>query len=194
MKVKSVITWAVAMPIALAAPNAFAHPIGFHAEGFAAGLAHPFFGIDHVLAMVAIGVWAARYGGRTQLAAAPAFIAAIGAGGVLAMSGAVLPYVEAGIAATVVALGLLIALAVRLPAFVGGSLASLFALWHGYAHGSEWTAMASPLPYVAGFIVASLSLVIVAVYAARLTVPSDLCTRLVGGSVAAAGLVLLASV
>jgi urease accessory protein len=182
-----------ASAVAIAVPQiAGAHPIAFHAGGFAAGLAHPFLGLDHVLAMIAVGVWAAQCGDRARLLMPAAFVAAIAAGGLLAMSGAALPHVEAGIAATVLALGLLIALAIRLPVLAGAALAAAFALWHGYAHGIELPATTSPIAYAAGFVLASALLVGVGVFAGRWTVAQPRVARIVGASVAAAGLAMLA--
>jgi urease accessory protein len=132
MKSASFSAIAAASITALTAQTAGAHSAIFHTGGLAVGFAHPFLGLDHVLAMIAVGVWAAQCGGRARIALPAAFIAAIAAGGVLAMTGTTLPHIEAGIAATVLALGLLIALAVRLPVFVGAALAATFALWHGF--------------------------------------------------------------
>ena len=183
----------VAAVFAAALPQiAGAHQNAFHAVGDAAGFAHPFLGIDHVLAMVAVGVWAAQCGGHARLAMPASFVAAIAAGGALAMSGAALPHIEAGIAATVLALGLLIALAVRLPVIAGALLAAAFALWHGYAHGIELPATTSPIAYAAGFVLASAALVAVGVFAGRWTIARPRVARIVGASVAAAGFAMLA--
>ena len=192
MKSGSLIAIAAAIVAALAAQTAGAHPIAFHTGGFATGIAHPFLGLDHVLAMIAVGVWAAQSGGLARIALPTAFVAAIAAGGVFAMTGAVLPYIEAGIAATVLALGLLIALAVRLPVFAGALLAATFALWHGYAHGAELPTTTSAIAYAAGFVLASAALVAVGVYSGRWTIVRPRRAGVLGACVAAAGIMLLA--
>ena len=180
-----------ALASALAAHNAGAHPIAFHAGGFAAGITHPFLGVDHVLAMIAVGVWAVQCGGRARFALPAAFVAAIAAGGALALTGIALPHIEAGIAASVLALGLLITLAVRLPAFAGAALVATFALWHGFAHGVELPATTSPIAYAAGFALASSALVAVGALTGRWTISQPRIARALGASVAAAGFLML---
>ena len=187
-------TFAVALAGLLATQTALAHPSAFHASGFAAGFAHPFLGLDHVLAMIAVGVWAMQLRARARGVAPVAFVIAIAVGGALALTTNVaLPNVEAGIAATVLALGLLIALAIRMPALAGAALASVFGIWHGYAHGAELPAAASSsLSYATGFVLASALLVAVGSAAGRATVPTSLAARTIGASIAAAGIMLLA--
>lgn len=175
--------------LTLAAQTASAHPVEFHAGGFAAGLAHPFLGVDHVLAMIAMGVWAAQCG-RTVLV--PAFLAAIGLGGALAMIGVALPSLEAGVAATVLAIGLLIALAIRLRLSAGVPLALLFALWHGNAHGLAMPAMTDALAYTLGFIAASSMLLVAGFHAGGWVAARPLRARTFGTCVVAAGAMLLA--
>ena len=192
MRFGSALAFATGITGVLAAQVAGAHPIAHHAGGFAAGFAHPFLGLDHVLAMIAVGVWAAQCGGRARLALPASFVAAIAVGGALAMSGAALPYIEAGIAATVLALGLLIALAVRMPVFAGAALAAVFALWHGYAHGVALPTTASPVAHAAGFVFASAMLVAVGVCSGRWTIVQPRVARIIGVSVAAAGFAILA--
>jgi urease accessory protein len=130
-----------------------AHP--GHAEGAFAGLAHPFMGLDHLLAMVAVGVWATQLGGRAKWLVPSCFVAVMAAGGALGMSGLALPMVEGGIAASVLLLGLLIAFSVRLPVYASAGLVGVFAVFHGYAHGTEIPALASPWLYGAGFLIAT---------------------------------------
>src|SRR5262245_31830422 len=132
------------------APRAFAH--SGHIEGFDGGLLHPLLGLDHLLAMVAVGVLAARIGGRGLWMLPAGFLGSMIAGGLAAAAGLALPGVEFGIIASVVVLGLLIVMG--RPATLGWCLAivSLFALFHGHAHATEMTASRSFLPYVAGFL------------------------------------------
>lgn len=124
------------------------HPIG---TGFTAGFVHPFAGLDHLLAMVAVGLWAAQFGGRWLWAIPLAFVTAMIAGGALGFAGLTLPLLEPMIAASVLALGLLIVLRIRVH-MAGLMLVAAFALAHGVAHGSELPAAASALPYAAGFV------------------------------------------
>src|SRR5512135_3708061 len=119
--------------LCLYAGAASAHP-GHAAAGFAGGLAHPFLGVDHLLAMLAIGLWAAQQGGRALWAVPAAFVGAMLLGGALAWAGWMLPHVEAAIALSVLVTGLLIATERRAPVGVGIALAAVFAVFHGYAH------------------------------------------------------------
>lgn len=132
-----------------------------------AGIAHPFLGLDHVLAMLAVGLWAAQIGGRALWAVPVSFVTMMGGGGLLAVAGIALPAVEAGIAASVLVLGLFVTFAVRLPLVAGAALTGAFALFHGHSHGAELPAMASPLAYAVGFLVATGLLHITGVVAGR---------------------------
>jgi urease accessory protein len=119
------------------------------------GLAHPVTGLDHAAAMVAVGLWAAQRGGRSVLVVPLSFMAAMAAGALMGAYGIALPFVEAGIAASVLVLGLLITAAVRLPPAASGTLVGLFALLHGHAHGSELPGMMSGLAYGLGFVLST---------------------------------------
>lgn len=141
--------------LALAAGGASAHLIGASGAGLAQGLAHPLTGLDHVLAMVAVGLWAAQLGGRALWAVPAAFVGAMAAGGALGAAGVALPLAELGIAASLVVLGLLVAFGSRLPLLAAAPLVGLFALCHGHAHGTELPEAASMLGYGAGFIAAT---------------------------------------
>ncbi|WP_349618095.1 HupE/UreJ family protein [Azotobacter salinestris] len=134
---------------------AFAHP-GHDGNGLIAGLLHPFGGADHLLAMLAIGIWAALQPRALKFAMPGAFLAALLGGFLLGANGIGLPRVETGIALSVLLLGLLIASAARLPATVSLALAGAFALFHGHAHGAE--ASGSLAAFAVGFLAASLSL------------------------------------
>lgn len=141
---------------------AFAHPghDGPHdfEWDFSNGFAHPLTGLDHLLAMVAIGLWAGQLGGRARWLIPGAFVGIMTLGAVLARAGAVIPGVEQMIAASVVVLGLLIATAARLPLAAGMGVAALFALFHGFAHGAEMPATAATLSFGAGFVLATVLL------------------------------------
>lgn len=136
---------------------AFAHT-GHGADGFVHGFVHPLGGIDHVLAMVALGLYAAMLGGRALWAVPAAFLGAMALGGVLGMAGYVLPYTEIGIAVSVIALGLAVALRVGLPTLAAMALAGLLAIFHGHAHGTEMPQSISGYEYAAGFLLATAAL------------------------------------
>lgn len=138
-----------------AAPSALAHTFGAVGAGFAAGFGHPFLGLDHLAAMIAVGVWAAQAGWRPVWSVPLVFMAVLAIGAVLAFAGIALPAVEAGIAASLLVLGLLIATAERLPLGAGAVIAALFAVFHGHAHGSEIPQALAPWLYAAGFVLAT---------------------------------------
>jgi urease accessory protein len=131
-----------------------AHP-GGAGHDLLDGVEHPLTGLDHVCAMVAVGIFAAQRGGRAVWLVPLAFIVAMAAGGALGMAGVHVPLVEPGILLSLVVLGLLVAAAVRMPLAACVALVGLFALAHGHAHGTEVSAGASGLAYVAGFIAAT---------------------------------------
>src|SRR5690606_41554310 len=111
--------------------TAYAHPPGAAGAGLAEGLAHPLLGLDHVLAMIAVGLWASQLGGRALWLVPSSFMAMMAIGGGVALWGPGLPAVELGILGSLLALGALVAAAVRLPAAVGAVLVGFFALFHG---------------------------------------------------------------
>src|SRR5574340_269304 len=145
--------------LSLFAGTASAHT-GVHSTltGFAGGLVHPLLGLDHLLAMIAIGLWAAQQGGRALWAIPAAFVGAMVLGGVLAWSGIALPQVEAAIALSVLALGLLVTARRKWTVPAGMALAAGFALFHGYAHGVEMPLATSPALYALGFVLATVFL------------------------------------
>ncbi len=140
--------------LALLPVLAHAHP-GHSHFGFAAGAAHPVSGIDHILAMFAVGLWAVQLGRRAVWAVPASFVAMMTMGGALGMAGIPMPYVEQGIAVSVLLLGLLVATATRVPVAASMLLVSAFALFHGHAHGAEMPASAQGFSYGAGFLVAT---------------------------------------
>lgn len=104
---------------------------------FMAGASHPWFGSDHILAMVAVGLWAAMLGGRAVWKLPTAFVGAMVVGFFLALGGVPLPFVEPMILASVVVLGLVVATAAKMPVNASIALCALFGLFHGHAHGGE---------------------------------------------------------
>lgn len=146
----------VTMVLALTALPASAHTLAGTTGVFGSGLVHPFLGIDHLLAMLAVGLWAVQLGGSAVWKIPLAFVVTmlLGAG----LAGVDLPFVETVIAASVLVLGLAITLQWRLAPLLASLMVALFALFHGHAHGSAMPVTASPLTYFAGFAAATLVL------------------------------------
>jgi urease accessory protein len=144
--------------LTLVGSPAFAHVGHGETSSFAAGIAHPLGGIDHVAVMIAVGLWAALKSGRALWLWPVAFVGVMLAGGALGMAHVALPFVEPAILASVVTLGVLVALAVELPVAVGAAIVALFALFHGHAHGTEVAENMSGLEYMAGFALATATL------------------------------------
>lgn len=190
-----------AMPVLLAAQPALAH-VGHGAAdgGLLAGLAHPLLGPDHLLAMLAVGVWSARLAGpnagpRVLLSLPAAFLATVALGALLAFGGLALPGVEFFVAGSVVVLGLLIAAALSLPVWSGALLVAVFGLFHGYAHGAEMPATAQPWLYGLGFLSATAVLHLAGLglgLAGRAGLRAILL-RFAGAAAALAGVALLAA-
>lgn len=131
---------------------ALAHVDPGLAGGFFAGLTHPFFGPDHLLAMVAVGLWGA-FLGRPLLVLLPVIFPTVMAfGGVLGMVAAPMLPVELGIALSLIVLGGAIALAWRAPIWLASAIVALFAIFHGYAHGTELPSIADPIAFSLGFV------------------------------------------
>jgi urease accessory protein len=122
------------------------------------GLLHPLTGLDHVLAMTSVGLWASQKGGRALWVWPSAFVGVMLVGGALGMQGVALPMVEPMIAVSVLVLGLLIASATRLPLWAGAALVGLFALAHGNAHGLEAPETGAGLQYALGFAFSTVAL------------------------------------
>lgn len=135
---------------------ASAHP--GHGGSFSAGIAHPWFGLDHLLAMVAVGAWAFQMGGRAMWLVPATFIGLMALAGGAGMAGIALPQVEAGIASSVLILGLLIAFAVKVKPAAAAALVALFAIFHGHAHGAEMPALGTAWQYGIGFIASTAAL------------------------------------
>lgn len=145
------------LALSLTPAVAFAHP-GHGDHGLIAGIAHPVTGLDHLLAMLAVGLWAAQQQGAARLALPCTFVGTMLIGGLLGFEGLEIPLMETGIAASVLALGLCVALAVRPPLAIAMATTALFALAHGVAHGLELPELSSPWWYAAGFVAATAAL------------------------------------
>ncbi len=141
---------------ALAPTLAFAHPgVAGHNHDFVYGFAHPIGGIDHVLAMVAVGIFAANLGGRALWAVPLTFMGFMVVGGALGMFGVSLPFVEVGIALSIVVLGIAVAVKWNWPLTAAMAMVGLFAVFHGHAHGTEMPLDASGASYALGFVAAT---------------------------------------
>jgi len=172
---------------------ALAH-VGDHSHmSFTEGLLHPFSGLDHVLAMVAVGLWASQLGGRALWLLPLTFPAVMAVGAALGLSGVTLPWVEIGIAGSVMVLGAVVALALRPSLAISIPLIGVFALLHGYSHGVELPATASVLGYGVGFSVATLVLHAVGIATGLIAgrLPVRFAARTTGGAIAVLGVVLL---
>ena len=140
--------------VVMIAPRAFAHSAEGGIGGFLGGLAHPVFGPDHVMAMVAVGMWGAFLGPPAIWLLPIVFPLVMAGGGVLGILGVPLP-AETGIALSAIVLGAMVALAARPPLWIAAVLVGAFAIFHGYAHGKELPDGANALAFSAGFVIAT---------------------------------------
>jgi urease accessory protein len=187
----------LAASLALVPTAAFAHVGVGDANGFAHGFMHPVSGMDHVLAMVAVGVFAAQLGGRAVWAAPCAFVGMMIVGGALGMSGVNVPFVEIGIGLSVVVLGSAVALGLSVPVIVAMALVGFFAVFHGHAHGAEMPETSSGLSYGAGFVIATAMLHIGGIglgLGAGRSVRGRRIAQVAGGSMTIAGVAILSGV
>jgi len=173
----------------------WAHPgHGGHTGDFQAGWQHPLFGFDHLLAIVAVGLLAARIGGRTMWILPGVFLGSMLLGGVAASMGVSLPGVEFGILASVLVLGSLVAAARVAPQRVAIVLVTLFAFFHGHAHAAEMLTSGSLVPYAAGFLLSTSLLLAAGVLGGMALQKLDRtqAVRFAGGAIATAGLLMFA--
>ena len=185
----------------LAALTVFAAPASAHtgvgtASGLGAGLAHPFGGPDHLLAMLAVGLMVGFRAGPALWAWPASFVGVMLFGALLGSNGVPIPAVETAILLSFVALGLLLGLRARLPLGLGACVTGLFALFHGHAHGAEIVPGASGFAYAAGFALATAGLHVTGIGLARLAAraprPAAAMERVSGAAIAATGIVLAA--
>lgn len=181
--------------ICLLPVSALAHTGAGPSAGFSAGFIHPAGGTDHLLAMLAVGLWAAQMGGRAAWAVPGTFVGMMIAGGVLGMSGVHVPYLEAGILVSVLVLGVLIAGAFKLPLAISGMLVGIFAMFHGHAHGAEMPIAVGAVAYSSGFALATALLhaagILAGTYLRKLDI--EKITRFAGGGIALGGIYLAVS-
>ncbi|MCW5622583.1 MAG: HupE/UreJ family protein [Burkholderiales bacterium] len=185
---------ALTLFILLVPSMALAHsgPAG-HTHGFAQGFLHPLGGIDHVLAMVAVGLLVAHLGGRALLLVPASFVTVMAAGGALGFTGFALPYTELAIALSVIVLGALVAFRANLSLALASLIAGGFAIFHGYAHGAEMAIEPSALWYGLGLMLATAALHGVGI-GVGLTAQHGVSARLLrfgGAAIAAGGALLL---
>ena len=183
-----------AFAIAISLPAiAQAHVGHGEAIGFMHGLEHPIGGLDHILAMVAVGLWAAQLGGHAVWSVPLTFVGVMALGGVLGITGITIPFVEQGIIASDLLLGGLVLMATRLPLVASISIVGLLAIFHGYAHGAEMPKEAIALQYAAGFMVATAALHLSGVGVAILMnkLFQDRLVRLAGGGIILGGIYVL---
>jgi len=154
MKTKILLLFA----LLLSSTNLFAHPLLGTQSGFSNGFSHPLSGLDHILAMLAVGIWAAQMGGKAKWIIPITFVGIMSIGGMLGMNNISLPFAEIGILVSVIVLGVLILAGIRLPMLVSSVLVGVFALCHGHTHGTELPAAASGVMYAAGFALTTIVL------------------------------------
>jgi urease accessory protein len=176
----------------LIATPAFAHG-GEGTGGFLAGLAHPVLGPDHVVAMVAVGLWGAFLGAPAIWMLPIVFPLVMALGGLLGILGAPLPAVETGIASSAIVLGAMVALAARPPLWIAAVLVGAFAIFHGYAHGKELPDGANAVAFSAGFVIATGLLHLTGIAFGQLTrwPMGRLAVRGAGGVIALIGIAYL---
>ena len=179
--------------VALSTAPAFAHLNPEEHGSFMAGFSHPLFGLDHILVMVAVGLWASQIGGRALWLVPSAFVGTMAFGFGLAVAGVDLPFVEPAILASVVALGLLVAMAARFDTIASAALVAAFALFHGHAHGGELGA-AGAASFGIGFVVATALLhaagIAIGIGVARIA-NGAILARIIGGLTAVTGVALI---
>lgn len=178
---------ALAISIAATLP-AFAHLDPGEHGSFAAGFSHPLFGLDHILAMVAVGLWAAQQGGRAVWLVPGAFVGTMAVGFALAIAGVPLPFVEPVILASVIFIGIAIALALPIPTPAVAAMVGFFAFFHGHAHGGE-LGEAGAWEFAVGFILATALLHAAGIAAGLLLsrVSGKILTRIAGAATALGG-------
>jgi urease accessory protein len=153
---RSLARWIMVLtPMLLWGQNAFAHVKNGEAGGFVTGFRHPLSGMDHVLAMVAVGLWGAQLGAPAVWLLPVAFPMVMAFGGMLGLMGVPLPGVEYGIALSAILLGAAVMFQVRPPLMAAAVLVGFFAIFHGHAHGTELPPGQSGLLYSIGFVMAT---------------------------------------
>lgn len=151
----SVLFMAFTISAAILAEPSFAHIGGGYGGGLASGFTHPIFGWDHVAAMVAVGLWGAFLGKPAIWVLPVVFPLVMALGAVVGILGIPVPAVETGIAMSAIVLGLLIVFTVKLPLWLSALIVGVFAMFHGYAHGTELPEASNAFAFAVGFVVAT---------------------------------------
>jgi urease accessory protein len=182
-----------ALVLGLLTQAAEAHTGSELVGGFWSGVLHPITGWDHVVAMVAVGLWGAFLGRPAIWILPVVFPLVMAFGGAMGVLGIPLPQVETGIALSAVVLGLMVAMAARLPILWAGVIVGIFAIFHGHAHGTELPEAANPFAYALGFVVATGCLHILGILFGMLThsQQGQLAVRTGGAAIAVTGLAFL---
>ena len=155
MASKLIKSWLAATPAMLLPALAFAHTGVGDTSGFVHGFGHPISGLDHVLAMVMVGIFAWQLGGRALWLLPATFVAVMASAGALGIAGIGIPFVEIGIAVSVVVFGAIVAFDFKAPTVAAMGVVGLFAVFHGHAHGAEIPEGAGGIAYVGGFMIAT---------------------------------------
>jgi len=192
-------SWLATTPAILTPAVAFAHMGVGNTSGLVHGFGHPISGLDHVLAMVMVGVFAWQLGGRALWLVPTTFVAVMAVAGALGIAGIWVPFVEIGIAVSVVVFGAVVAFDLKAPTVAVMGVVGLFAVFHGHAHGAEIPEDTGGVAYAAGFMIATALLHLAGISAGFLIGKAgehygSLAVRLAGGSVTVAGVVLLVGV
>ena len=172
---------------------AYAHLLGDEAGGFVSGFKHPISGLDHVVAMVSVGLWGAQLGAPAIWLLPVAFPMVMAFGGMLGLMGVPLPGTEIGIALSAIGLGGAVATEAQPPLWIAALLVGFFAIFHGHAHGTELPADENGVLYSIGFVVATglLHLTGVGIGLIHRWKPGQLILRTGGVGVTIAGAVFL---
>lgn len=184
---------AVLLLLLLCSPTVLAHSDAGAVGGFLSGLAHPVLGWDHVVAMVAVGLWGVFLGKPAIWLLPVVFPVVMAFGGALGVVGVPLPAVETGIALSGLVLGLMVLFAVKPPLTTAAILVGIFAIFHGHAHGTELPEAANPIAYAAGFVIATGGLHLLGIAFGYLTRVryGEYIVRGAGALIAMAGLAFL---
>ena len=188
--------WLTLFALCLAPTAAVAHTGVGETSGFMHGFMHPLSGLDHQLAMILVGIFAYQLGGRALWLVPLTFVGVMALGGFLGIMGIPVPFVEVGIALSVVVLGAIVAFGVKAPVAVAMAVVGLFAIFHGHAHGSEMPMDASGVEYGFGFMLATAILHVVGIGNGFLIGMSSKALggnvyRVAGGLASVAGVALL---
>ncbi len=173
--------------------SALAHTGIGDTAGFISGFSHPIGGMDHILAMIAVGLWAVQMGGKATWAIPTSFVILMILGGIVGILGVPIPYIEEGILVSVLVLGILIAAALRFPVSISALIVGFFAIFHGHAHGTEMPITAAAFTYGLGFAISTALLhasgISIGIIFQKFNI--EKVVRFAGGSIAMGGIYLI---